>query len=301
VKKGDGMSTMLGAANPGGALLLLVFIVFLYFLPTIVAARRRVGSTGVVFWTNFLAGWTIIGWVFALALAMRTTSPTPVCPVQPQPDLPKGTGARVFLTAADQPGSETRAGASALEIARRAEAKAARLRDQAASLERYATGFRAGAEGERALHSLLGNLTRIGWHSLPDRRAPTGGNIDELMVGPAGVAVLDAKKWSYPLRIRGNQLYTGRYPRNRELDHIVDLVELVTRAILDATLETVDVRGFMVLCGDVDRNRAAEEVRGVWVCGLNVLEQGFAYSHSELPPELVWRAFTVIERAFPPA
>lgn len=302
-EKGDGMPTVLGAANPGGALLLLVFIVFWYCLPTIVAARRKVGSTEVVFWTNLLAGWTIIGWVFALALAVRvrTASRTPVRAAQLQPNLPTVWGVRARPTAANPPISETRAGASALEIARRAEAKAARLRDQADSLERYASGFRAGAEGERALHSVLGNLTRVGWHSLPDRRSPTGGNIDELLVGPAGVAVLDAKKWSYPLRIRGDHLYTGRYPRNRELDHLVELVVLVRRAILDPRLGTIDVRGFMVLCGDVDRNRAAEEVKGIWVCGLDILEQGFAYSHSELPPAMVWRVFTAIERAFPPS
>lgn len=310
------MPTVLGAANPGGALLLLVFMVFLYFVPTIVAARRKVASPEVVFWTNFLAGWTIIGWVLALALAMRvrTASPTRARPVQSRPSLPTETEARKsaawrtskpFATHAPQPrislAPETRAGASALEIARRAEAKAARLREQADSLDRYATRFRAGADSERALHSVLGHLTRVGWHSLPDRRSPTGGNIDELLIGPAGVAVLDAKNWSYPLRIRGDQLYTGRYPRNRELDHLADLVELVTEAILDARLGPVDVRGFMVLCGDVDRRRAASEVKGIWVCGLDMLQQGFAYSHGELPPELAWQVFTALERAFPPS
>ena len=61
-----------------GALLLIV-LAAAYFLPTIVALLRSVTNTGSVIVVNLLLGWTLIGWVVALAMACRTstTKPTP--------------------------------------------------------------------------------------------------------------------------------------------------------------------------------------------------------------------------------
>ena len=44
----------------------------MYFLPTIIGAFRKVANVGSVFAINFLLGWTLIGWVVALAMALRT-------------------------------------------------------------------------------------------------------------------------------------------------------------------------------------------------------------------------------------
>lgn len=61
---------------------LIVFVVIgllvgvpLYFLPAIVAAARKVSNLGSVFVINLLLGWTFIGWVVALAMAMKSTEP----------------------------------------------------------------------------------------------------------------------------------------------------------------------------------------------------------------------------------
>ena len=43
----------------------------LYMLPWAVAALRDVRHWG-VFWVNLLLGWTIIGWVIALVMALRS-------------------------------------------------------------------------------------------------------------------------------------------------------------------------------------------------------------------------------------
>ena len=45
-----------------------ILLLGLYFLPTIIAAvrGRQLGSVGVI---NLLLGWTVIGWVIALAIA----------------------------------------------------------------------------------------------------------------------------------------------------------------------------------------------------------------------------------------
>ena len=43
--------------------IILVFLLFPYFLPTIVAFARRKDNAGGVFVLNSFLGWTLIGWV----------------------------------------------------------------------------------------------------------------------------------------------------------------------------------------------------------------------------------------------
>ena len=79
------------------------------------------------------------------------------------------------------------AGDSATAVAQRAEARAAALRKKAEAAEQRAARFRAGAAGERVLDEAGQGLVDCGWFPLSDRCSPTGGNMDELFVGPAGV------------------------------------------------------------------------------------------------------------------
>lgn len=63
---------MLLASDPTGALgglLVVVFAVLLYFLPSIVAGTRHTLNIGGVIVVNLLLGWTFIGWVIALVMA----------------------------------------------------------------------------------------------------------------------------------------------------------------------------------------------------------------------------------------
>ncbi len=62
------LSTSAGAT--AGVIVLLLFIVGLYFVPTIVALIRRHHQTGAVLVINLLLGWTLIGWAVALAMAV---------------------------------------------------------------------------------------------------------------------------------------------------------------------------------------------------------------------------------------
>lgn len=52
-------------------LFIVVMLVGLYFLPTIVAADRKVPNFGSVLVINLFLGWTLVGWVVALAMAVR--------------------------------------------------------------------------------------------------------------------------------------------------------------------------------------------------------------------------------------
>jgi hypothetical protein len=63
---------MLGAGAIHNAAFLIVF--GLYFLPTVVAFSRRVVNRGSVAVINVFLGWTFIGWVIALAMALRTST-----------------------------------------------------------------------------------------------------------------------------------------------------------------------------------------------------------------------------------
>ena len=50
--------------------LILVFI--LYFLPTVFATIRSHSSSGGIFALNLFLGWTLIGWVVALAWSLKS-------------------------------------------------------------------------------------------------------------------------------------------------------------------------------------------------------------------------------------
>jgi hypothetical protein len=66
-----------------GFLLLVVFVpivLYLYFLPTIVAVRTRTLLFGPVLFVNFFFGWMGIGWIMAMAMA-----------IEPGHEAPQGT------------------------------------------------------------------------------------------------------------------------------------------------------------------------------------------------------------------
>lgn len=53
------------------AILVIAFWIALYCLPTIVAYRRRVANRHSVAVVNIGLGWTVIGWIVALAMSVR--------------------------------------------------------------------------------------------------------------------------------------------------------------------------------------------------------------------------------------
>lgn len=63
------------AANLGAAAIIIG-----YWVPTIIAWIRRVPNKGSVTVINVFLGWTVIGWIVALAMAVRSR-PQPAAPV----------------------------------------------------------------------------------------------------------------------------------------------------------------------------------------------------------------------------
>jgi hypothetical protein len=68
--------TLLFIGDIGGSELLLLFLLVIplglifHFLPSILARRRP--DFWIIFAINLLAGWSIIGWIVALVLALRS-------------------------------------------------------------------------------------------------------------------------------------------------------------------------------------------------------------------------------------
>lgn len=61
-------------------ILLFLFGIALYFIPTFVASGKR--NTGAIFLLNLFLGWTFIGWVAALVWAATDEAPRP--PIVPR-------------------------------------------------------------------------------------------------------------------------------------------------------------------------------------------------------------------------
>jgi hypothetical protein len=76
-----------GAAAGFGSLLLIIILVGCYFIPAIVAWVRHVPNAGSVTVINFFLGWTLVGYVVALAMACRS-QPVAVVVNQNQYHLP---------------------------------------------------------------------------------------------------------------------------------------------------------------------------------------------------------------------
>lgn len=52
--------------------LIVLSAVGCYFIPTIVGLVRKVTNLGSVAVVNFFLGWTVVGWIVALAMSVRT-------------------------------------------------------------------------------------------------------------------------------------------------------------------------------------------------------------------------------------
>lgn len=84
------------STGPGIYYIAVITTISFYFLPTIIGVIRKVPNVVSVFVMNLFLGWTLIGWVVALAMAARTAPPPGYPPLSgypppaPPPWLPSG-------------------------------------------------------------------------------------------------------------------------------------------------------------------------------------------------------------------
>lgn len=102
-----------------------------------------------------------------------------------------------------------------------------------------------GAEGERLVAQTLADLHPC-WQVLHDVRWPGRrfANIDHLAIGPGGVVVVDAKRWSGRVTLERAVLRQNGYRRDGELDGVAEAAAAV--AALVNPHSATPVRG--VLC-----------------------------------------------------
>ena len=66
----------------------LLFIIALYFLPTIIASGRHLHERTSIALLNFFLGWTFIGWIVALIWAIAAPPPYIIYARPPYPPYP---------------------------------------------------------------------------------------------------------------------------------------------------------------------------------------------------------------------
>lgn len=191
------------------------------------------------------------------------------------------------------------AGDSAREVAQRTAKAAEVLRKKADSAARMSNAFSLGADGEVNLSQTLTPLAAKGWLALPDRQAPHGGNVDEVMVGPAGVTVIDAKNWSYVVRVKGDDIFTGRYSRSAALDRVLSHVQIVNAGLASLSFRP-RVQAMLALVGELDRGRDYEVVRGVGLVGLDRIVSELEALENQLTTSQVEEVFQALRTILPP-
>jgi hypothetical protein len=65
------------AASPLLGIILVLVCVGLYFLPAIIASRKRKRNATAIGVLNLLLGWTIAGWIISLIWALTNDPPVP--------------------------------------------------------------------------------------------------------------------------------------------------------------------------------------------------------------------------------
>lgn len=112
-------------------------------------------------------------------------------------------------------------GDSAAEQVAAAQARATKYRLRAERADRVAGEWERGRQGEAALAEVMAPLASDGYYHLGDRRLPgSDGNIDHVLVGPAGVFVIDAKSWTGELRVLGGTLRQNGHRRDQHIERL---------------------------------------------------------------------------------
>lgn len=127
-------------------------------------------------------------------------------------------------------------GDSAAQKAAAVRATAARYRIRADRAERRADYWERGAHGEGALAEIMAPLAADGYYHMNDRAFPgSRANLDHLLIGPAGIFVIDAKSWTGEIKIAGKSLRQNGRSRDKHLEFMrVQAVEVAS--ILDEVI-----------------------------------------------------------------
>jgi hypothetical protein len=148
--------------------------------------------------------------------------------------------------------------------------------------------WKTGAEGERRVAEVLAEAVDV--EVLHDRRVPgSKANIDHIAVGPAGVFVIDAKKYTGQVEVRDvgglfrtdERLYVNNRDRTKLVDGVLGQIEVVRTALGDE-FAGVDVCGVLCFVGcEWGWFMRQKQLKGITALWPNVLVE-----HISAPGEL---------------
>jgi len=169
------------------------------------------------------------------------------------------------------------------------------------------SAWERGSVGERKLGEILAAMDGIS--VLHDRRVPgTRGNIDHLVVAPAGVFVIDTKHYAglIHIRYRGSflnrdqRLYVGSRDCSQLAANMAWQVKAV-RDVLDSTHDAGSIAVLAVLCfvdGEWPLFTSPEYYKGVRLEGLRSIKKLLA-DPGPLGPDQIARVNRTLSIAFP--
>ena len=182
-----------------------------------------------------------------------------------------------------------------------AERRAAELRAQGKT---SAGAWAAGAEGERRVADALTQLPEE-WLVLHDRLLMPGlaeSNLDHLLVGPAGVILVDAKNWAGQIGEWEGSVFQHKWGANGERAHRpVDREFAVVAGMATEVARRINHRVIAVICL---AGRAADQfgeprlVKNVWVVPLSGLVEWLT-ARPQVEPEHLDRLGVLVRTEFP--
>ncbi|MFF6955647.1 UvrD-helicase domain-containing protein [Streptomyces sp. NPDC008317] len=122
------------------------------------------------------------------------------------------------------------------------------LREQWQAARRQARQWESASEGEQRVSAQLLVLTERGWRLLVDRRWPgtRSANVDMLLVGPAGVFVVDVKNWRADPEVEDGRLLAGGEVRDEHARKLSAVTKTAETAVASLGMSPVAVRPLMV-------------------------------------------------------
>ncbi|MHB9860154.1 nuclease-related domain-containing DEAD/DEAH box helicase [Streptomyces sp. YIM S03343] len=188
-------------------------------------------------------------------------------------------------------------GGSASRRAQEARRQERLLREQWQAAQQQARRWKAAHEAERRVTAQLLVLTARGWRLLVDRRWPgsRAANADMLLIGPAGVYVVDVKNWPSAPETSEGTLCVGGEPRDEQADKLLAVTKVTESAVASLGMSPVAVRPVMVFAGQ----RVDAELGRIRLLGEHEIGPALLSERHRVRAESVRALCDLLERIFP--
>ena len=174
-----------------------------------------------------------------------------------------------------------------------------------------AAAWRKGGIGERRTGRMLRPLERAGYTVLHDRSMPgSSANLDHLVIGPAGVVVVDTKNWGKDTRITGGLAGLGGTRRGRvringrpaveRLRGILHGQRLVGKVLSREVGRPIQVTPLVAVHGARRMRWGSLQVEGVTLLYARRARRWIRHLPAQYGPEDVARLAEVCRDVFPP-